>query len=41
MAAIKKSTNKRWRGFEKRDPSYTVDGNATGTATTENNVEIP
>ena len=29
MAAIQKSTsNKYWRGAEKREPSYTVGGNA-------------
>ena len=29
MAAFKKSTNNKcWRGAEKRDPSYTVGGNA-------------
>ena len=28
-------------GMEKREPSYTVGGNATSTATTENSVEIP
>ena len=29
MAAIKKSThNKYWRGVEKREPSYSVGGNA-------------
>ena len=29
MAAIQKSTNNKcWRGMEKREPSYTVGGNA-------------
>ena len=29
MATIKKSTNNKcWRGLEKREPSYTVGGNA-------------
>ena len=28
MAAIKKSTNNAGEGVEKREPSYTVDGNA-------------
>ena len=29
MAAIKKSTNNKcWRGADKREPSYTVGGNA-------------
>ena len=28
-------------GVEKREPSYTVGGNATSTATMENSVEIP
>ena len=29
MAAIKKSTNNKcWKGAEKREPSYTVGGNA-------------
>ena len=27
--------------MEKREPSYTVGGNAVSTATMENNVEIP
>ena len=42
MAAIKKSTNNKcWRGCRKREPSYTVGGNANSTATMENSVEIP
>ena len=28
-------------GVEKREPSYTVGGNATSTTTMENSVEIP
>ena len=28
-------------GVEKREPSYTVGGNANSTATIENSVEIP
>ena len=28
-------------GVKKREPSYTVGGNATSTATMENSVEIP
>ena len=28
-------------GVEKREPSYSVGGNATSTATMENSVEIP
>ena len=28
-------------GVEKREPSYTVSGNATSTATMENSMEIP
>ena len=40
MATIKKSTNNAGEGMEKREPSYTVGGNAD-TATMENSVEIP
>jgi len=40
MAAMKKSTNNKcWRGCG--EPSYTVGGNETSTATMENSVEIP
>ena len=28
-------------GVEKREPSYTVGGNITGAATTENSMEVP
>ena len=45
MAAIQKSTsNKCWRGCEKREPSYTVGGNTkmqTSTVTMNKSVEIP
>ena len=43
MAAIKKSTNIKnaGEGVEKREPSYTVGGNAKSTATMENSLEIP
>ena len=29
------------QGVEKREPSYTVDGNVIGTTTTENSLEPP
>ena len=42
MAAIQKSTSKNaGESVEKREPSYTSVGMQTGTATVENNVEIP
>ena len=43
MAAVKKSlqTINAGEGVEKREPSYTVGGNETSTATMENGVEIP
>ena len=41
MAAIKKSTNNNaGQDAEKKEPSYTVGGNAD-TATTENSTEVP
>ena len=43
MAAIQKSTSNKCCGVgvEKREPSYTVGGNQTSTATMENRMEIP
>ena len=42
MAAIKKSTNKCWRGKEEqRNPHTLLVGMQTSTATMENSVEIP
>ena len=41
MAAIKKSTNNAVEGAEKKEPSYTVVGMQTSTATMENCVAIP
>ena len=42
MAATQKSTSNKWReGMEKREPSYTVGGMQTSTATMENSVAIP
>ena len=42
MAAIKSlQTINAGEGAEKREPSYTVGGNANSTATIENSVEIP
>ena len=42
MAAIKKlQTINAGEGVEKREPSYTVVGIQTNTATMENSVEIP
>ena len=42
MVIIKKSqTINAGEGVEKRKPSYTVAGNATGTATMESDVKIP
>ena len=42
MAAIRKSKAiNAGEGVEKREPFYTVGGNATSTVTMENSVEIP
>ena len=42
MATIKKfANNKCWRDCREKKPSYTVGGNANGTATMENSVQIP
>ena len=42
MAAIQKSaSNNAGEGVEKREPSYTVGGDANSTPTMENSVEIP
>ena len=40
LATIKKCTN-AGEGVEKKEPSYTVVGMQTSTATMENSVEIP
>ena len=42
MAPIQKSQAiNAGEGVEKREPSYTIGGSATSTATMENSVEIP
>ena len=41
MTAIKKFTDNAGEGAEKKEPSYTVGGNANCIATMENSVEIP
>jgi len=41
MSIIKKSTNNAGEGVEKRELSYTVDGNVNWYTTIENSIEMP
>ena len=41
MSVIKKSTNNAGEGVEKRELSYTVDGNVNWYTTIENSMEVP
>ena len=41
MTAINSTSNKCWRGVEKKEPSYIVGGNTNYAAPMENSMEIP